>query len=338
MSLESFLTLLYALVDDWYRQHIAPCKVERRGRKARMSDSEVLTLAIASQWRVGVPWRSERGFVRYLQAHGTGMFPKMLQRSAFNRRVRHLWGALIRLQQVVADALDSPEVVYECVDCYPIPAFTSAQALKERSHWLWESTIGRGGNRGGFFWGDHVLLAVHQRGAVTGWMLATASTQDRWLMEGLVSARMGQPQLRGPAHRPRTARSQRVQPPVGYIGPAQAAGQAKPRPYLADKGFNGQRWHQHWYILYGAQVITVPPDNVQHPRPPARKTWLASKRQLIETAFAVLDKVFTLNHLDPHSRCGQLTRIAAKLAALNIGLYINQLLGRPLWALETLIG
>ncbi len=337
MSLETFLTILYVFVDGWYKQHIAPWREEKRGCKARLSDSEVLTLAIACQWRVGVPWQSERGFVRYMQAHGKGMFPQMLERSAFNRRVRYLWGALVKLQQVIAEELEDPEVAYECVDCCPLPAFSNAQAVKDQRHWLWESTLGRGGNRGGFFYGDHLLVAAHQRGAVTGWMVATASIQDRWLMEALVSARAAQPQLRGPAHRPRASRAQRVTPPVGHVGPVQAAGASKPRPYVADRGYNGQRWLDHWSSSYDAHVIAAPPDNVPHPWPPALKTWLASTRQLIETVFATLYRVFAIDRLNAHSRWGQYARIAAKLAAFNSALFINRWLNRPLLAVETLL-
>lgn len=337
MSLETFLTILYVFVDDWYKKHIAPSRVEKRGCKAWLSDSEVLTLAIASQWRVGVPWQSERGFVRYMQAHGKVMFPQMLERSAFNRRVRYLWGALVRLQQVVAEELEGADIVYECVDCCPLPAFSSGQALKDKGHWLWESTIGRGGTRGKFFYGDHLLLATHQGGAVTGWATATASIQDRWLMEALLSARAGQPQLSGPAHRPRASRAQHAVPPVGHVGPVQAAGSSKPRPYVADKGFNGQRWIDHWRSEYDAHVIAVPPNNDPHPWPPALKTWLASTRQLIETVFATLYRVFAIDRINAHSRWGFYARIAAKLAAFNLALFINRLLNRPLFAIETLL-
>jgi len=337
MSLETFLTILYVLVDDWYKEYIEPYRIEKRGRKARLSDSEVLTLAIAAQWRVGVPWQSERGFVRYMNKYGKGMFPQMLERSAFNLRVRYLWGALVRLQQVVAEELEGPDVIYECVDCCPLPAFSSAQGLKDKAHWLWESTVGRGGTRGGFFYGDHLLLAAHQGGAVTGWVTATASIQDRWLMEALLSARAGQPQLCGPAHRPRASRAQHSEPPLGHVGPVQAAGVSKLRPFVADKGFNGQRWIDHWRSAYSAHVIAVPPDNAPQPWPPVLKTWLASTRQLIETVFAILSGVFSIDHINAHSRWGQYARIAAKLAAFNSALFINQYLHRPLFAVETLL-
>lgn len=114
-------------------------------------------------------------------------------------------------------------------------------------------------------------------------------------------------------------------------------GHAQDRPYLADKGFNGERWAAQWRQSYHATVITVPPANVQHPWSPQWKVWLASHRQIVETVFARLDQVFQIKQLNAHSRWGQYTRVAAKMAAYNIGLFINQLLGRPLGALATLI-
>src|SRR5215475_11687747 len=143
MDLETFLTTLYVYVDDWYKQYIAEEINKHDGAIAELSDSEVLTLAIAGQWRVGVPWRSERGLVRWAQTHGRPMFPKMIGRSAFNERVRWLWGAFIRLQQIIEQSFEQPTRCYECIDCTPLPAFSRGQASRENSHWLWESRCGR---------------------------------------------------------------------------------------------------------------------------------------------------------------------------------------------------
>jgi hypothetical protein len=65
---------------------------------------------------------------------------------------------------------------------------------------------------------------------------------------------------------------------------------------------------------------------------------LASFRQIVDTVFARLDTTFSMKQLNAHSRWGQLTRIAARLAAYNLGLFINRLLNRPAGALATLIG
>jgi hypothetical protein len=44
-----------------------------------------------------------------MQHHGRHWFPKMLGRSQFNQRVRDLWAALVRLQQIVAEEPFVPE-------------------------------------------------------------------------------------------------------------------------------------------------------------------------------------------------------------------------------------
>ena len=89
MSLDTFFTTLYCLVDDWCKSCSYCSRSQARtGPPSRMSDSEVLTLVIAAQWRGGVPWQSERGMLRYLHAYGLKWFPTLLQQSQFNQRAR----------------------------------------------------------------------------------------------------------------------------------------------------------------------------------------------------------------------------------------------------------
>jgi hypothetical protein len=302
-----------------------------------MSDSEVLTVAIAGQWRIGVPWSSERGLVRYINAHGRDMFPTMLQRSAFNERVRRLWGAFIMLQQSVAEQLGSSADVFVSGDCQPLPAFSPGQAQREQGHWLWESTLGHGGTAGGWYYGDKLLAMVSRSGAITGWITGSAHLNDRWLLEALLSGRAGQPQLQAPAHSTHQSYANRPIPPCGHIGPFQAVGHPTTLSYLLDKGFAGHQWRTHWREHYQADVITAPIKSSAHPWPPEWERWLASHRQIIETTFAWLDGIFGLKSLNAHSRWGQYARLAAKLAAYNIGLFINRLLGRPHGALATLL-
>src|SRR6516164_7692544 len=111
MDMDTFLTELYVLVDGYYKARVG--KRVHVGARERFSDSEVLTVALAGQWRVGVSWRSERGVVRWMQTNGRGWFPQMIARSAFNRRVRALWGLFIALQQEVGEWLRTGGECYE---------------------------------------------------------------------------------------------------------------------------------------------------------------------------------------------------------------------------------
>ena len=92
LDLETFLIVLYVIVDDLYQSHIQPQMPACGGPAARMSNSEVLCLGLATQWRSGVPWQSERGIMRYVRKHLRHLFPTVLTQSAFNRRLRRLWG------------------------------------------------------------------------------------------------------------------------------------------------------------------------------------------------------------------------------------------------------
>jgi hypothetical protein len=200
-------------------------------------------------------------------------------------------------------------------------------------------TSANGGTTGGFYTGDQVLASVTGNGVVTGWLVGNADVDERWLLSVFLSARQGQPQVSGPGRDPHQARSRALPPPVGHIGAVQAVGSAHDRPYLADRGFNSARWQRHWWVNYGALVLSVPPHNDPLRAHWSRHAclWLASHRQIIDTTFAFLAEVFGWQTLQAHSRWGQFTRVAAKFAAYHIGLFLNRSLGRPLHALATLI-
>lgn len=182
--------------------------------------------------------------------------------------------------------------------------------------------------------GDQVLTSVTRSGVVTGWLIGPAASDDRWLLQALISARAGRLALVQPAG---GGKPLPVAPSPGSIGPCITAGHAGPRPYLADQGFNGARWQRFWQQHYQAEVITVPPASAPEAWPQPWKQWLAHHRQIIDTVFARLVTVFGLHHLAAHSRWGQVTRIAAKMAAYNLGIWLNRRLGCPDGALETLI-
>ncbi len=65
MGLETMLVSLYVLVDDWWANTHLP-SARKPGRPPSLSESEVLTLAILTQWP---RWRSERDFFRFADTH-----------------------------------------------------------------------------------------------------------------------------------------------------------------------------------------------------------------------------------------------------------------------------
>jgi hypothetical protein len=327
MDLETFLTTLYVRVDDLYWQVVQPQMPPRGGPPPRLSDSEVLCLGLAAQWRSGVPWKSERGFLRYACKYLRGLFPGLTSPSAFNRRLRRLWGGFILLQQAVAQELLTAQD-YEVLDCVPVPVARGARSF--HPGWLADiARIGKGGNDR-YFYGLHLLLIASASGLATGWILAAGNIQDRWVAEGIFSARAGCPQLTGPLLPDQT--QPRLPAPTDWIGPAQSCGSNTDRPLVADNGFAAADWQQHWAQDYAAQIVTLPETDGA-----AQHRWFSGVRQVIETVFAHLCDSFGLKYPGAHTTWGLLTRVAAKLAAYNLGIWINRYWGRPDFAFATLI-
>jgi hypothetical protein len=327
LDLETFLTTLYVIVDDLYQRQIRPQIPPHGGPVPRLADSEVLCVGLAAQWRRGVPWTSERGCLRWLQKHGRALFPGLTSQSAFNRRRRRLWGALVLVQQAIAAQLVTTQEC-EIMDEVPVRLAHGARSFHPRR--LAEiARIGPGGTDR-YFYGLHLLLVVSRTGLATGWTLGSANVSERWLAELLLSSRAGCPQLTGPC-RPRTGEP-RLEPPADWVGPAQGAGPRSGKLLVADLGFDGTDWAAHWAADYGTTVIT-PPEGASEPA----IRWLRSLRHRVETVFAHLCESFGLQFPGAHTRWGLLAQIAAKLAAFNLGILINRSLGRADFSFATLI-
>jgi hypothetical protein len=316
LDLETFLTILYVMTDDWYQKVILPKLPVCGGPPPKLCDSEVLCLALAAQWRSGVPWQTERGFLR-------PFFPGMTSQSAFNRWVRRLWGAFILLQQAISgDLLTADDC--EVLDCVPVRVAHGSRSF--HPGWLADiAAIGKGGNDR-YFYGLHLLLVVNASGLPTGWTLAAGNVQDRWWAELLLSARAGRAQLTGPLQ---PTGEPRVEPPTDWVGPVQSCGTNNHRLMIADPGYDGQFWCEHWMQDYAAQSVTLPSET-DHP-------WFSALRQVVETAFANLCGSFGLQYPGAHTTWGLITRIAARLAAYALGIQINRMLSRPDFAFSTLI-
>jgi hypothetical protein len=326
LDLETFLVALYVIVDDFYQSDIKPRMPACGGPPAQMSDSEVLCLGLAAQWRSGVPWKSERGIMRYVRKHLRHLFPTVLTQSAFNRRLRRLWGAFILIQDAVAVQLAQGD--YDVMDGFPIPVAHGARSFNPG--WLADiARIGKGGNDR-YFYGVRMMMVINQHGVATGWALASGNVQERWVAELLFSTRAGVPGLQGPldakGHQPK------VTPPAEWMALVPSSGAASTKPILSDGGFRGDDWLAHWATASGAQVCPLP-----KAAPRAERRWLSSARQVVETTFANLTESFGLKYPGAHSTWGLLMRVAAKVAASNLGMMINRLLGRPDFAFATLI-
>ncbi len=109
-SLEEAVTVLFCLIDDAYAL-LNPAGSDAYGSLKRLSDSEVLALALLQQLR-GV--ESERSFLRDARRFFSHLFPGVvgLHPSSLNRRLRRLRRFLEPLRRaVLGDLVGDPETM-----------------------------------------------------------------------------------------------------------------------------------------------------------------------------------------------------------------------------------
>ena len=135
-SLEGAITVLFCLVDDAY-ERLNP-HGRRYGALKKLSDSEILTLALFQQLR-GV--ESERSFLRDAGRFFSQLFPGVvgLAPSSFHRRVRRLRRFLEPLRRsVVAELVGDPEtlIVDSTLLCVLHPRQVSQSAGFDGAAWV----------------------------------------------------------------------------------------------------------------------------------------------------------------------------------------------------------
>jgi hypothetical protein len=307
LDTDTFLTQLYVMCDDFCKTALPP--EVHPGPTAALWRAEVLTLSIFSQWR---HFASERDFYRWAQRHLRPAFPHLPHRSQFNRQVRQHYPSLVAFWQQLTRQLQPADtsLYYQALDATAVP---TRYVRRRGGGWLGgQADIGLG-SRVGWYEGFYLLAATDPHGVFTGWGVAPASCKDQPLASTFLQARAT------------------AEPRLPTVGEAVPEGSF----YLTDSGFQGAALHRQWRQHWQAEVLT-PPQRTGGPgqRPwevPWRKgvrRWIASLRQIIETAFGKLHYVFRLRDERPHCLEGFLTRLAAKMTLHNFCIYLNRQLGR----------
>lgn len=185
----TFLTTLYVMIDDFDKARL-PEQVHP-GPHASLTRSEVVTLAIFSQWAC---FSSERGFYRWAARHLRAAFPTLPARAQLNRQVRQHWGAITAFCLHLSEELGERHAAYQALDS---TALVVRDAKRRGRGWLCGQADIGWSNRLGWYEGLHLLLAVDPTGVITGHGLCPASVKDQRMAETFFAVR----------HRPQRALS-----------------------------------------------------------------------------------------------------------------------------------
>ncbi|MEX5721918.1 IS982 family transposase, partial [Geodermatophilus sp. WL48A] len=175
-DLNTLLTALYVRIDD----HLAP-RV-RAGRRPRLTDSELLTLAVA-QVLLGV--RSEARWLRLVPAALPGAFSYLPGQSGYNKRLRAALPQLNRLIRMLAADTDLWTDSVWLVDSTPVECARSRPAAL-RSALAGTAGYGWCRSHSRWFWGLRLHLVCTPAGLPITWALAPPGLDERQVLMAML--------------------------------------------------------------------------------------------------------------------------------------------------------
>src|SRR5438270_13904740 len=170
------LTTIFTIVDDTMKgSPMIQQILERPGPAPRLSDSEVVTLAIYQEL-IGEP--REDHLFRLHQEQLRSYFPGLNERSRYNRSIRDLWSVMLAVRislQVVLDALELEETAV--IDAAPVPCVGDIRA-KASSDFAGTADYGVCSSKALKYFGLKLHSVVSLTGVVMGFLLTGASRYD----------------------------------------------------------------------------------------------------------------------------------------------------------------
>src|SRR5947209_15219113 len=167
------LTTLFTIVDDTMKgSAMIQQALERPGPAPRLSDSEVVTLALYQEL-IGEP--REDHFFRLHQASLRAFFPGLNERSRYNRRKRDLCSVILAVRislQVVLEALELEETA--AIDSAPVPCVGYKRA-KQGSDFVGVARYGVVSGKLLKYFGLKLHNVVSLTGVVMGFLLTGAN-------------------------------------------------------------------------------------------------------------------------------------------------------------------
>jgi hypothetical protein len=180
--METLLTIIYILVDDWYQAKGHKLLKGKPGAKPVFSDSEVITLMLAMDF---IPFPGETQFLGFMRANYLALFPKLLDQSQFNRRAR---GLRLLLEQLRREWIVQLGVLGETqflLDTKPVPV-VGYKRSKRRSDFAGSASYGYCVSRKMYYFGYKLVTITTLEGLPVICELVPANVDEREAAEAVL--------------------------------------------------------------------------------------------------------------------------------------------------------
>lgn len=167
--LDDLVIALYVFTDDLLCRRTGP------GRRPRISDAELICLAVA---QVLLDCPSERQWLRHVRGRLGHLFPYVPRQAGYNKRLRALAPMICRVLRELAAASPSVCDRVRLLDSTPVPCAASRETVK-RSELAGYAAYGYCASHSRFFWGFRLYLLTAPDGLPVDFALAPANLGER---------------------------------------------------------------------------------------------------------------------------------------------------------------
>lgn len=182
IDLETLLTIIFVLIDDWYQVKGSGWMQGKEGRKPTFSDSEVITLMVAQDY---IPYPAELQYLGFMRANYLPLFPQLLDQSQFNRRTRSLRHLVEAMRRDWLMGLGVAQAEKYLIDTKPVPV-VSYKRSKTRSDFRGSADYGYCVSRKLHYFGYKLVLITTLEGIPVVYDLVAANTDERQAAETIL--------------------------------------------------------------------------------------------------------------------------------------------------------
>ncbi|SDF47676.1 Transposase DDE domain-containing protein, partial [Lentzea fradiae] len=275
----------YVFCDD----HLTPPERRRPGRRKKLSDAELLCLAVA-QVLLGFP--SQHHWLRFAYGRLGHLFPYLPHQPGYHKRLTAATPLILRAIHMMAAAVPSHADQLRLIDATPLPCGTSRETVKRSDLAGWAG-YGYCASHSRFYWGLKLYLVTTLEGMPVVWCLADPKLGEREVGAELL------------AHARDLAAF-----PAGVV-------------VIGDKGFAGREFERDMTEL---GITFVRPDRRDEKR---RHGNLSMIRQRIESIINTAKRQLSLEQHGARTPHGVLARVAQRMLALAAAIWHNWIIDAP---------
>lgn len=286
---KDLVTIVYVIIDDIY-QEVTPTHIMNRRNisDSILSDSEIITISIVGEL---LTIDSEKAWHGFCKKNFNDLFPKLCERSRFNRIRRSLHAVIEEIRKRLTTLTGNQDNPHRIIDSIPIPVCKFGRAHFHKTFKGFGATYGRCVSKKETYFGYKLHLLITLDGFVTDFELTSSKVDDREAIWDVLKS---------------------------YTS----------LTVLGDKGYVNKDLVPELKKEKSIELIPLKRKNDKAQYPKAFRQLVFKLRRRIETTASQLTDQLNIERVKAKSLWGLLTRLRTKLLAYNICYYINMIIGK----------